>query len=120
VAYLFPESSTNQSLHHRIPSPSQQQQEITTMPTLAVPDMCSPRPREKGAAKSTHYGIRLSNKDLASIDEIQRAMLRRQPRQVRQAVSIPLAIRTAVATYAAQLKREEAKVKRSASPLSAK
>lgn len=92
------------------------------MSTLAATDQCSLRPREKGAAKTTHYGIRLSDKDLIAIDEIQRLMLRRQTRP-KQAVSIPLAIRTAVATFAAQLKREEAKAKRpatSSSPLASK
>ncbi len=83
------------------------------MSTLATTDQCAPRPREKGAAKATHYGIRLSNKDLTAIDEIQRLMLRRQSKP-KQAVSIPLAIRTAVSTFAQQLKREEAKADRQA------
>ncbi len=86
------------------------------MPMLATPDQCSPRSREKGDAKNFHYNIRLSSKDLTAIDEIQRLMLRRQSKP-KQAVSIPLAIRTAVATYAAQLKREEAKAERLAASL---
>lgn len=81
--------------------------------SLAVPDMCSPRPREKGLAKSTHFGIRLSDRDLIAIDEIQRLMLRAQSKpKPKHAVSIPLAIRTAVSTYAAQLRREEVKAMR--------
>lgn len=89
------------------------------MPTLATTNQCALRPRERGAAKTTHYGIRLSDRDLIAIDEIQRLMLRtqqQQPGKPKHAVSIPLAIRTAVATYAQQLKREESKAKRSTSP----
>ena len=86
------------------------------MPSLATTDQCSPRPRESGAAKTTRYGIRLSDKDLIAIDEIQRLMLRVQGTP-KQAVSIPLAIRTAVATFAAQLKREEAKAQKQAGSL---
>jgi hypothetical protein len=61
-----------------------------------------------------------SDKDLVNIDIIQRLSIRAQPDKPKQAVSMAAAVRLAIGAHAAQLKREEAEVHRSVSPLSIK
>jgi hypothetical protein len=93
---------------------------ITPIPHCSDP--CAARPRIKNEPKAHYRSFVFSDKDLLSIDTIQRLTIRAQGKP-KQAVSMAAAVRLAVHTYAAKLEREASNVKRlatSSSPLSSK
>lgn len=74
-------------------------------------DPCAARPRIKGEPKCNYRSFVFSDKDLLSIDTIQRLSIKAQSKP-KSAVSMAAAVRLAIHAHAAQLKREEAKAQR--------
>ena len=90
---------------------------FTPIPHCA--DQYAPRPRIKNDPKQHYRSFVFSDKDLLSIDTIQRLTIRAQGKP-KQAVSMAAAVRLAVHAHAAKLTREEAKARRLLSPLASK
>ena len=91
---------------------------ITPIPRCSDP--CAARPRIKNDPKPFYRSFVFSEKDLRSIDTIQRLTIRAQSKP-KAAVSMAAAVRLAVHAYAAKLEREAAKANRlPVSPLASK
>jgi hypothetical protein len=82
---------------------------ITRVPHCSDP--CAARPRIKGDPKCNYRSFVFSDKDLLSIDTIQRLSIRAQGKP-KQAVSMAAAVRLAIHAHAAKLEREAAKVQK--------
>lgn len=95
---------------------------LHTMSITPIPhcsDQRAARPRIKNDPKPFYRSFVFSEKDLRSIDTIQRLTIQAQSKP-KAAVSMAAAVRLAVHAYAAKLERDRSKAQRSLSPLSHK
>lgn len=90
------------------------------MSSLASVPVCSdpraPRPRIKHEPRPHYRPFMFSDKDLLAVDTIQRCLLRQQGKP-KAAISMAQAVRSAIHSYATQLR---AKAHRHSTPLASK